>query len=127
MALSLTPKRVRAARVLAVVADAVQLGLLPLFASGWVSPLNDALDVGVAIALVALVGWHWAFLPAFVSELIPIWDLVPSWTAAVLIATRNAPVEIVPQPARGGAPSLDAGSLDASSLDASPHPPSLKD
>lgn len=97
MPISLTPKRVRAARVLGVVADAVQLGLLPMFVGGWVSPLNDALDVVVAIAMVALVGWHWAFLPAFFSELIPIWDLVPSWTAAVLIATRNAPVEVTPQ------------------------------
>ena len=98
----MTPKRVKAARVLGVVADAVQLGLLPLFAGGWVSPLNDALDVGVAIAMVVLMGWHWAFLPAFVSELLPIWDLVPSWTAAVLIATRNAPtvveVESLPPP-----------------------------
>ena len=117
MALSLTPRRVRAARVLGVVADAVQLGLLPLFVGGWVSPINDALDVAVAIAMVALVGWHWAFLPAFFSELIPIWDLVPSWTAAVLIATRNAPVEVAPQAAPGGARSLDAG----------PPPPALKD
>jgi hypothetical protein len=96
MAISMTTKRVRAARVLGVVADAIQLGLLPLFVGGWVSPLNDALDVVVAAAMVALVGWHWAFLPAFFSELIPIWDLVPSWTAAVLIATRNAPSSVEP-------------------------------
>ena len=90
MAISMTPKRVMAARVLGVVADAIQLGLFPLFIAGWVSPLNQALDVVVAIGMVALVGWHWAFMPAFLAELIPIWDLVPSWTAAVLIATRNA-------------------------------------
>jgi len=96
MANRMTPTRVKAARILGVAADAVQLGLLPLFAAGWVSPLNDALDVAVAIAMVVLVGWHWAFLPAFVSELVPIWDLVPSWTAAVLIATRNAPTDVGP-------------------------------
>jgi hypothetical protein len=94
MPMPMTAKRVKAARVLGVAADAVQLGLLPLFAAGWVSPLNDALDVAVAIAMVVLVGWHWAFLPAFVSELVPIWDLVPSWTAAVLIATRNAQADV---------------------------------
>jgi hypothetical protein len=122
MALSLAPNRVRAARVLGVAADAVQLGLLPLFVGGWVSPLNDALDLVVAIAMVGLVGWHWAFLPAFFSELIPIWDLVPSWTAAVLIATRNAPIEVAPidvapqAPPQGAARSLDAGT-----------PPTLKD
>jgi hypothetical protein len=109
MAMTLTPKRVTAARVLGVVADAVQLGLLPLFVGGWVSPLNDALDVVVAIAMVALVGWHWAFLPAFFSELIPIWDLVPSWTAAVLIATRNAPTVVESQaPPADGPKSLGA-------------------
>lgn len=118
MPISLTPKRVRAARVLGVVADAVQLGLLPMFVGGWISPLNDALDVVVAIAMVALVGWHWAFLPAFFSELIPIWDLVPSWTAAVLIATRNAPAEGAPP----GTPPEGPKSLDAA-----PSPRALKD
>lgn len=113
MLIPLTPKRVRAARVLGVVADAVQLGLLPMFVGGWVSPLNDALDVVVAVAMVALVGWHWAFLPAFFSELIPIWDLVPSWTAAVLIATRNAP---------GGAP---APPPEPKALDTAGTPPRL--
>jgi hypothetical protein len=97
MATLQTTNRVKAARVLGIMADAVQLGLLPLFVGGWVSPVNDALDVVVGVAMVALVGWHWAFLPAFFSELIPIWDLVPSWTAAVLIATRNAPTEMAPQ------------------------------
>jgi hypothetical protein len=109
MPMTLTPKRVQAARVLGVVADAVQLGLLPLFVGGWVSPLNDALDVAVAIGMLALVGWHWAFLPAFISELIPIWGLVPSWTAAVLVATRNAPGAVPPQ----AAPPEAAKRLDA--------------
>ena len=118
MPMTLTPTRVRVARVVGVVADAVQLGLLPLFVGGWVSPLNDVLDVAVAIAMVALVGWHWAFLPAFVSELIPIWGLVPSWTAAVLIATRNAPGEVEPQ-----APPPDA----PKALDAGPPPRTLKE
>jgi hypothetical protein len=85
-----TPGRVRAARILGMSADFVQIGLLPLFSPGWLSPLNDALDVVIAIAMIALVGWHWSFLPAFVVELVPVFDLVPSWTAAVLIATRNA-------------------------------------
>ena len=96
MATLQTSNRVKAARVLGIVADAVQLGLLPLFVEGWVSPLNDVLDVVVAIAMVALVGWHWAFVPAFFAEMIPVFDLVPSWTAAVLIATRNAPTEVAP-------------------------------
>lgn len=79
-------------------ADFLQIGLLPLFSPGWVSPLNDALDVVVGIAMVALVGWHWAFVPAFLAELVPLFDLVPSWTAAVLIATRNTAGDPGPLP-----------------------------
>lgn len=85
----LSRKRVLAARATAVVADAVQLGLLPLFIQGAASPLNDALDVAVGAGMVALVGWHWVFLPTFVTELLPFVDLAPTWTIAALIATRQ--------------------------------------
>ena len=81
--------RVRAARIVAVAADFVQLAVVPAFGGGFASPLNDVLDVAVAATMVLLVGWHWAFLPSFFSELIPFWDLVPTWTAAALLATRG--------------------------------------
>lgn len=81
--------RVRAARYLAVAADALQIAILPLFAPGGFSPWNDALDVAIAAALTRLVGWHWAFLPSFVAELVPGLDLVPTWTAAVFFVTRG--------------------------------------
>ena len=32
-----------------------------------------------------LLGFHWAFLPAAVAEVVPVVDLAPTWTAAVLI------------------------------------------
>jgi len=101
MRAELTPGRVRAVRAIALVADGVQLGLLPLFVQGWLSPINNVLDVVVAIAMLALAGWHWAFLPAFVSELVPVLGLVPTWTAAALIATRGRgapgpPDEVLP-------------------------------
>jgi hypothetical protein len=81
-------RRVLAARILAVVADSVQIGLLPLFVGGALSWIDDIVDVVVALAMIALVGWHWAFLPAFLSEMVPVFDLVPTWTAAVFFATR---------------------------------------
>ena len=93
-----TQRRILVARSLAVIADAIQLGLIPIFSPGVVSPINDALDVIVAAAMVLLVGWHWAFLPAFLSELIPIFDLVPTWTAAVLIATRKGAPQALAAP-----------------------------
>ena len=86
---TLSPGRVRAARVVAIAADVVQIVVMPVFAEGFASPANDALDVAVGAAMTFLVGWHWAFLPSFLSKLVPFWDLVPTWTAAVFLATRG--------------------------------------
>jgi hypothetical protein len=85
----LSPGRVRAARLIAMAADFIQIVVFPAFVGGAVSPWDDALDVSVAALMTWLVGWHWAFLPTFVSELVPFWDLVPTWTAAVFFATRG--------------------------------------
>ena len=79
----------RAAMVLAMVADAVQIVGFPLFAEGALSPLDDILDVVVAVALLRLIGWHWEFLPSFVAELVPGVDLVPFWTLAVANVYRK--------------------------------------
>jgi hypothetical protein len=75
--------RFRAALILAVIADALQLVVFPLFIEGGVSPADDLLDLGVGIALVRLLGWHWEFLPSFLGKLVPGVDLVPFWTMAV--------------------------------------------
>ena len=84
-----TDRRILAARLIAIVADAVQIALVPVFAEGAASMVNDALDVVVGITMIVLVGWNWVFLPALVAELIPMVDLAPTWTIAVLIATRR--------------------------------------
>ena len=70
-------------------ADVVQIALAPLFLEGGLSVFDAVLDVLMAWALTSLVGWHWAFLPAFLAELAPGFDLVPSWTLAVFLATRR--------------------------------------
>jgi hypothetical protein len=72
-----------------VTADVVQIGLAPLFVEGGLSVFDALLDVVMAGILTRLVGWHWAFLPAFLAELTPGLDLVPSWTLAVFLATRG--------------------------------------
>jgi len=82
-------RRVVAAFVVALAADAVQIALLPLFAGGGLAPWDDALDFGVGLVLLALIGRHWALLPSFLAELVPGLDLAPSWTLAVWIATRG--------------------------------------
>jgi hypothetical protein len=85
----LTPARIRAARAVAMLADLAQIVVFPAFAEGALSPADDVLDVVVAAVLSALVGWHWAFVPSFLSELIPMWNLVPTWTAAVWYVTSG--------------------------------------
>jgi len=81
--------RIRIAWIIAAIADGLQIGFFPLFVEGFASPLNDAVDVVTGIVLVSLLGWHWAFLPGFFAELVPFFDLVPTWSAAVLIASRR--------------------------------------
>ena len=86
---ALSLKRIWLARALALLVDGVQIVLLPFVMGGAISPIDDVLDVVVAIVLVALLGWHWAFIPAFVTELFPMIDLAPTWTLAVFVATRD--------------------------------------
>lgn len=88
--------RLRAALVVALAADFLQWIALPLFAAGALAPWNDVLDVAIAVILVRLLGWHWAFLPTFVVELFPVADLVPTWTLAVLLASRRLPARKEP-------------------------------
>jgi hypothetical protein len=80
----ISPEVRRRALLLAIAADVLQLGLLPLFGAGWLAPLNDVLDVIIAILMVHRLGWHMAFLPTLVAELLPVVDIFPSWTLAVL-------------------------------------------
>ena len=88
----------RTALTIALAADALQIVLLPLFGPGVLSPLNDLLDIAVAWMLTRLLGWHWAFLPSLVAELVPGLDLVPTWTLAVLIVTRQQVSPSRPEP-----------------------------
>ena len=92
--------RFRAAMILAIAADALQIIVFPLFVEGALSPADDVLDLAVAFVLVKLLGWHWEFLPSFFAKLVPGVDLVPFWTLAVgnvyrkwKIATAKDPSE----------------------------------
>jgi hypothetical protein len=80
---------VRVAWMIAIAADLLEIVLMPAFASGILSPANDVVDVVTAFLLWRLLGWHIAFLPTFAAELIPGVSLIPTWTAAVWLATRG--------------------------------------
>ncbi len=82
--------RFRAALILAVIADALQIVIFPLFVEGASSPADDALDLGVGAILMYLLGWHWEFLPSFFAKLVPGVDLAPLWTLAVANVYRKS-------------------------------------
>jgi hypothetical protein len=77
-----------AAFAIAVCADLIEMGGAAIFSEGFISPINDVVDVVVCLILSVMLGWHIAFIPSFLIKLIPVGDLAPTWTIAVLIATR---------------------------------------
>lgn len=82
--------RLQAAMILAIIADALQIVVFPLFVEGAVSPAEDLLDLGIGFMLVRLLGWHWEFLPSFFAKLVPGVDMVPFWTMAVVNVYRKS-------------------------------------
>jgi len=82
--------RFQAAMILAIVADALQIAIFPMFVEGAMSPAEDVLDFGVGALMVHLLGWHWEFLPSFFAKLVPGVDLVPFWTMAVANVYRKS-------------------------------------
>jgi len=86
-------KRIFAARAIAGLADFLQIVAFPFFIEGAASPFDIAVDVIVGALMCWLVGWHIAFVPAFLAEVLPVIDLAPTWTIAVFIATRGKVVE----------------------------------
>jgi hypothetical protein len=85
----ITPRERRLAYLIAIAADAIQIVALPFFAEGGFSPFDTFIDIAVAVMLTRLLGWHWAFLPAVLAELVPGLDLFPTWIAAVFYVTRQ--------------------------------------
>jgi hypothetical protein len=92
-----TRAQIRSAWIIAIFADLVQLAIFPAVIAGGASPFDASLDILVGGLLIWRLGWHWAFLPTFVAELLPGFDLVPTWTMAVWIATRRLGRPVEPQ------------------------------
>jgi hypothetical protein len=83
-AAQVSPRRKTIALTIAVLADALQLGLVPVLGEGVLSPPDDALDAFVAILLVLTLGWRWRLAAALALELVPGVAVFPTWTAFVL-------------------------------------------
>ncbi|MBL0311182.1 MAG: hypothetical protein IPP78_00425 [Holophagaceae bacterium] len=86
---NVSPLRLKVAWVVAVGTDALQVFIFPATVEGVFSPVTVILDFIAMALLSALVGWHWAFLPSIVVELIPGLELAPTWTIALAIASRG--------------------------------------
>jgi len=84
---TLTRRRIQLAFVVAILSDAVQIGLGPL---GWTF-LDEVIDVIAMILTSWLLGFHLLLIPTFLFELIPIVDMLPTWTGcvALLVSLRK--------------------------------------
>ena len=93
----LTKRRIWFAFTVAVITDATQLLLGPL---GWAF-VDEALDVVAMILTSASIGFHMLLLPTFVIELVPLADMLPTWTgctAAVVMLKKRAQSQPPPLP-----------------------------
>ena len=77
----LTRRRIWLVFVVAIAADGFQMLLGPL---GWTF-LDQALDVIAMILTMALIGFHPLLLPTFALELLPVVDMLPTWTGCVAL------------------------------------------
>jgi hypothetical protein len=104
---TLTPSRIRLAYGAAVVADGLQMILGPL---GWFAA-DQAIDVIAGVIMWRLVGFHPLLLPTFVVELLPMVDMLPTWTGcvALVISRRKKQQAMSPhEPGSGNVIDVDA-------------------
>jgi hypothetical protein len=77
----LTPGRVRLAYAVAVTTDLLQFILGPF---GWAGA-DEILDVAASALIWRLLGFHPLLLPTFLIELLPVTDMLPTWTGCVAL------------------------------------------
>jgi hypothetical protein len=84
---TLSKTRIRVAWAIALAVDAIQIPAAAAGPVGWF--VDVGLDLITMAVMWALLGFHWAFLPTFLTEWIPYLNLAPFWTLAVALATRG--------------------------------------
>ena len=90
----LSRRRIWMAYAIAVLTDAAQMVLGP---AGWVGTDQGA-DIVAMILLTAVLGFHPLFLPTFILEMLPIADMLPTWTGCVMlvVALRRRSAAVKP-------------------------------
>src|SRR5262245_9371285 len=93
--LVLTRSRIKAAYAVAIATDVLQFGLGPF---GWAF-FDEILDIIALIATTRLLGFHPLLLPTFILELVPVIDVLPTWTGcvALVVAMRNKQSPAMPR------------------------------
>jgi hypothetical protein len=102
----LTRKRIWFAYAVAVITDGIQIGLGPM---GWAF-IDEGLDVVAMLLIMGALGFHMLLLPTFVLELMPVADMLPTWTgctAAVVLLRKR----VQSQPPPGSATVLPPPAL----------------
>jgi hypothetical protein len=96
---ALTPDCVRLAYAVAVTTDALQFLLGPF---GWAGA-DEILDVAATALIWRVLGFHPLLLPTFLIELLPVTDMLPTWTGcvALVIALRRRQQIGPPPPGQG--------------------------
>lgn len=90
----LTRMRILLAMLVAIVADWLQVFLLPFT---WTFA-QSGVDVVAMVLTIWLIGFHLLLLPTFALEFIPIVDVLPTWTTCVVmvIALRKREQNVAP-------------------------------
>jgi hypothetical protein len=99
----LTPGRVRAAYAIAVTTDVLQFLLGPL---GWAGA-DEMLDVAATALIWRVLGFHPLLLPTFLIELLPVTDVLPTWTGCVALVIGLRRRQQIDPPPPGSGPVID--------------------
>ena len=93
---SVTSRQAALALFVGVIADLIQLpinlGYLSVAGAVPAEAADLLVDTVTALIVTRLLGFHWALLPTFAVEMVPLLDAAPTWTGCVLyvISRRKA-------------------------------------
>ena len=68
--------------------------------------MDEALDVAAMLLLWRVIGFHPLLLPTFIVKLLPVTDLLPTWTGCVALVDRARRRQVGPPPP-GEGPVID--------------------
>ena len=102
---TVTPRRVKIAFAVGILADILQLpvnlsffsiGLATVFGEIPLETIDLGIDIVTALIINRLLGFHWALLPTFAIEAVPGLDAAPTWTACVAYVAMKRRQRLTP-------------------------------